>query len=102
MVSNLLLNGSLGLGGEEKLGKGGWGIGQKVMDSLGLKASGTVGSGISKSNSGSDSLLTDLNKAITTQLSENSGLSEQMSKAASQVNSDQFAQTNAFKEAASK
>jgi conjugal transfer mating pair stabilization protein TraG len=72
------------------------------MDSLGLKASGTVGSGISKSNSGSDSLLTDLNKAITTQLSENSGLSEQMSKAASQVNSDQFAQTNAFKEAASK
>ncbi|MEA4036304.1 conjugal transfer protein TraG, partial [Enterobacter hormaechei] len=101
--SNLLLNGSLGLGGEEKLGKGGaGGIGQKVMDSLGLKASGTVGSGISKSNSGSDSLLTDLNKAITTQLSENSGLSEQMSKAASQVNSDQFAQTNAFKEAASK
>lgn len=103
VVSNLLLNGSLGLGGEEKLGKGGaGGIGQKVMDSLGLKASGTVGSGISKSNSGSDSLLTDLNKAITTQLSENSGLSEQMSKAASQVNSDQFAQTNAFKEAASK
>ncbi|WP_426727358.1 hypothetical protein [Enterobacter cloacae complex sp. 288G10] len=88
---------------EEKLGKGGaGGIGQKVMDSLGLKASGTVGLGISKSNSGSDSLLTDLNKAITTQLSENSGLSEQMSKAASQVNSDQFAQTNAFKEAASK
>ncbi|EIV1877129.1 conjugal transfer protein TraG N-terminal domain-containing protein [Salmonella enterica] len=105
VVSNLLLNGSLGLGGGASLadGKGeGGGFAQKVMQSLGLNAAGNISGGASKTNSGSESLLTDLNKAITAQLSENSGLTEQMSKAASQVNSDQFAQTNAFKDATSK
>ncbi|WP_253892360.1 hypothetical protein, partial [Salmonella enterica] len=72
------------------------------MDSLGIKAGGQVGSWITKSNSGNESLLTDLSKAITTQLTENSGLTDQMTKAAAQINSDQFAQTNAFKEAATK
>lgn len=103
VVSNLLLNGSLGLGGEGKFGKGeGGGLAQKMMDSLGVKISGQLSSAVSKMNSGSESMVTDLSKAITTQLSENSAMTEQMSKAASLVNSDQFAQTNAFKDAASK
>lgn len=49
VVSNLLLNGSLGLGGEEKLGKGGGGgLAQKVMDSLGIKAGGKLDQGSRK------------------------------------------------------
>lgn len=103
VISNVMFSGSLGLGVDEKAGNGeGGGVAQSLMSALGIKAAGAASSLISKSNTGDQSLLTDLNKAITTQLSENSGLTEQMSKAASQVNSDQFAQTNAFKEAASK
>ncbi|HAH6500882.1 TPA: conjugal transfer protein TraG, partial [Escherichia coli] len=41
-------------------------------------------------------------KAITNQLSQDSALTDQFSKAASQVSSDQISNTNAFKEASSK
>ncbi|EDI4078402.1 conjugal transfer protein TraG, partial [Salmonella enterica subsp. enterica serovar Kentucky] len=44
----------------------------------------------------------DLSKAITNQLSQDSALTDQFSKAASQVSSDQISNTNAFKEASSK
>ncbi|EGV1962164.1 conjugal transfer protein TraG, partial [Salmonella enterica subsp. enterica serovar Infantis] len=58
--------------------------------------------GASKTNTGSDSLSNDLSKAITNQLSQDSALTDQFSKAASQVSSDQISNTNAFKEASSK
>ncbi|MDS6630258.1 hypothetical protein QYS46_01405 [Klebsiella michiganensis] len=61
-----------------------------------------MSSGASKTNTGSDSLSNDLSKAITNQLSQDSALTDQFSKAASQVSSDQISNTNAFKEASSK
>ncbi|WP_420977578.1 hypothetical protein, partial [Campylobacter coli] len=60
-----------------------------------------MSSGASKTNTGSDSLSNDLSKAITNQLSQDSALTDQFSKAASQVSSDQISNTNAFKEASS-
>nr|WDS96516.1 conjugation protein [Enterobacter sp.] len=56
----------------------------------------------SKTNIGSDSLSNDLSKAISNQLSQDSPLTDQFSKAASQVSSDQISNTNGFKEASSK
>ncbi|MGV7963829.1 conjugal transfer protein TraG N-terminal domain-containing protein [Photorhabdus tasmaniensis] len=91
IASNVLMNGALSMGTVGKL-----------ADAVGLKLGGQIGGGGTKTNTGFDSLATDLSKAISNQLTQNSGLTEQFSRAASQVNSDQIAQTNAFKTAASK
>ncbi|HDG9185173.1 TPA: conjugal transfer protein TraG N-terminal domain-containing protein [Citrobacter freundii] len=91
IASNVILNAGL---------NGGVGTG----NGAGLKAAvaGQLSSGASKTNTGSDSLSNDLSKAITNQLSQGSALTDQFSKAASQVSSDQISNTNAFKEASSK
>ncbi|EBG2148375.1 conjugal transfer protein TraG [Salmonella enterica] len=70
------------------------GLSGGIAGKFGIGASGRT----SRTDTKQDQIMTDLNKAISTSMSENTKLTEQFSNAASSVRSDSFTETNAFKE----